>query len=127
MVVRELITKLGFKTDKTGLAKAEQGFTSLRNTALGISAAVVGVGAAVGLMLKRFANNADQIAKIAPRGGLSTTQFQKLPLSPHLSSPPPTPINTISPTIKKRAPPRPWGLLKNWGSRQPMHTETCFP
>ena len=85
MVVRELITKLGFKTDKTGLAKAEQGFTSLRNTALGISAAVVGVGAAVGLMLKRFANNADQIAKIAPRVGLSTTEFQKLAFAADLA------------------------------------------
>ena len=85
MVVRELITKLGFETDKTGLAKAEQGFTSLRNTALGISAAVVGVGAAVGLMLKRFANNADQIAKIAPRVGLSTTEFQKLAFAADLA------------------------------------------
>lgn len=85
MVVRELITKLGFKTDKAGLARAEKGFKTLRNTALGVGAAVAGLGTALGFMLKRFANNADVIAKTAPRVGLSTTEFQKLAFAADLA------------------------------------------
>lgn len=53
MIVRELITSLGFKVDQSAISRAENGFRSLRNMAFGVTAAVTAIGGAVAYFAKK--------------------------------------------------------------------------
>jgi len=77
MIVRELVTRFGFKTDKAALDRLNRSVSGLSRS-IGI---IAGVGAAAaGTMFglaKATAEYGDEIGKTAPAVGLSTDQFQK--------------------------------------------------
>lgn len=76
MTVRELVTRLGFKTDDRGFRKGDAQFATLRRAALATAAAAVGVGTAMIGMARSVATAGDEIAKTAPTTGLGARAFQ---------------------------------------------------
>lgn len=78
MIVRELLTKIGFLFDKEGLSKAESGFKNLVFVAGGLTAAVAGVSAVL-IHAARAASEAGSAAiDGANRLGITAEQYQKL-------------------------------------------------
>ena len=53
MIVKELITKLGFKTDQKALGRYQRGMSSLRSSAFAVTAAVAGISAGVVFLAKK--------------------------------------------------------------------------
>lgn len=86
MLVQELITKLGFKTDEKAIARYEKGLTSLRNIAIGVSAAVVGIGYASFKIIQDVTKTGDELEATASQIGISTDSLQKLSYSAELSN-----------------------------------------
>lgn len=78
MVVRELLTKFGFKVDTSKLQRMESQVASakkgLNRLVLGTTAAVAGIGALVG----KVASAGDKIAKDSKRLGITAGAYQEL-------------------------------------------------
>jgi len=83
--VRELVTKLGFKTDERALARYKKGMTGLRNSMLAITAVAGAVGIGIYKVTKDVAQMGDNFAKTSHRIGVSTEVLQKLGYSAELA------------------------------------------
>ena len=77
-VVRELITRLGFRTDKAGIRSAEQGFAALKKAAFGVSAAAAAVGAGLAVITAKAIESGDEVAKAAKKIGIGAEALQEL-------------------------------------------------
>lgn len=85
MIVRELITKLGFKADQRALDRFNRGFGNLRRTAFYVTAAVGAASTAVLALTKSVANYGDNLAKTSARVGLSVRSLQKFEFAANLA------------------------------------------
>ena len=85
MIVRELITKLGFNVDHKAIDRAEKGMKSLRNVALAVSGAFVAVGAGLLKITNQVAETGDYFEKASKRIGMNGEELQKLAYSARLA------------------------------------------
>lgn len=85
MIVRELITKLGFNLDEKAIKKAEAGFATLKTAALGIAATVTAFTGTMFALAKSAANAGDEALKAAQKTGLSVEEYQKLAYAAELA------------------------------------------
>lgn len=78
MIVRELVTKLGFTADNAVVRQHERSFQELKVAATAAAAAVASIGAAFGAIARETANTAQEIARGAQVANTSTEQFQRM-------------------------------------------------
>ena len=82
MIVRELITKLGFNLDEKPLQQAERGIQSLKSHALGLTAAFTAMGGILGsaglfALVKSAASAGNALVKTSQRVGIGIEALQK--------------------------------------------------
>jgi hypothetical protein len=89
MIVRELLTLLGYKTDEASKKKAEAGFSDVKKQALAVSAAVVAIGAAATAVFTRLVGDVaaagDEVAKTSKQLGLNAQRMQELRFAANLA------------------------------------------
>lgn len=78
MIVRELLTVLGFEIDEANAKKADDLFGKLKTGALAIVGAVTGASAALAALTIRTAKQGDEVAKAAKRIGIGVEELQEL-------------------------------------------------
>lgn len=78
MIVRELITKLGFSADDAAVNKHERALKNLKVAAVAASAAVAAIGAAAVSAAIGTANAAREIDQMARLSNAGTTEFQRM-------------------------------------------------
>lgn len=78
MVVRELLTKLGFQVDDKKLDKFKKGLDGAKKAAKVTAVVAVGAAGSLFALAKSAANAGDDIAKTAPTVGLTTDEYQEL-------------------------------------------------
>lgn len=78
MLVRELLTKIGFDLDDKAIKRAEVGLAGVKNAALGLGAIFTGVAAGILGLAMNAAHAGDEVIKGAQKVGLSTDAYQKL-------------------------------------------------
>lgn len=78
MVVRELITKLGFKVDDKPLKKAEASIKNFRRGVIYAATAIAAAGTATFGLIKMAANFGDHLAKTSQKVGLTVEALQRL-------------------------------------------------
>jgi len=78
MIVRELLTRLGFSTDEAAVKKYDNAMGSLTKTLAGVTAAAGAAGAAMFGLTKAEANTADQSQKLARQVGLTASELEAL-------------------------------------------------
>lgn len=81
IVVRELLTRLGFTMDGSGLEKAQAAFTSLAGMAAGLVAAVIGAKVALSHLAESAAEAGADAYKAGLRMGTTAEEAQKLAFS----------------------------------------------
>lgn len=85
MIVRELVTKLGFETDSSELKKYEAGIASAKAQMKALSVVVGGaVGALFGIA-KTTANHGEEADKLSQRLGVSAERYQELAHAANMS------------------------------------------
>ncbi len=77
MIVRELVTKLGFQADDRKARQYERTIADIRKTAFMAAAAIGAVGAALGKMTGGTARAGDEIAKTSQRLGIAADELQR--------------------------------------------------
>jgi hypothetical protein len=77
VIVRELVTKLGFKTDTSGIKKANLALKGFKVMALGAAGALVAAGGAILGLAKKSADFGDEMNKLSEQTGISTDQLQQ--------------------------------------------------
>lgn len=85
MIVRELVTRLGFKTDHAAIARAERGFASIKRMALGVTAATAAIGGVLFAITKNIIDTGDRLDEAAQSAGMGTTELQRLGHSAKMS------------------------------------------
>lgn len=78
MIVRELVTRLGFQADDRAVNRYEQRMRQLRQTMLAAASASAAVATAVGKFAHETARAGDNIAKASQRLGVGTQALQEL-------------------------------------------------
>ena len=78
MVIRELVTLLGFDIEDKKLEQFDKSVDETKNRLLAMGAAVVAASASIFYMVKQSANAADEIKRIAMTAGVSETELQKM-------------------------------------------------
>lgn len=78
MIVRELITRLGFNTDDAKVQHYDRALVGVANTAKRVVQAVGLIGGAVGGIVTRFTMASTETLNFAERLGISTTELQRL-------------------------------------------------
>lgn len=78
MIVRELVTKLGFNADTPQAKKYNDALKNVRNTAFAVSGAMVAVTGAVAAFTRSMANAGNEVAKTAMETGTGVEEYQKL-------------------------------------------------
>lgn len=78
MIVRELVTKLGFKTDESSLNKFEEGVNSAKNSVLALTAAITSAVTAMLLFVESSAKAGDRLDKLKDIIGVTTKDYQLL-------------------------------------------------
>lgn len=78
MIVRELITKLGFTADDAAMKRHERNFDNLKKSAVAAAGAVAAVGAASLAAAFGTANAAREIDQMARLSNAGTTEFQRM-------------------------------------------------
>lgn len=78
MIVRELLTRLGFDADNDGARRHERALLNVRRAAVITSAAVAAVGGAMLVMVRETAAAGDQLAKTSDKLGIATDALQEL-------------------------------------------------
>lgn len=78
MIVRELLTRLGFDADNDGARRHERALMNVRRAAVITSAAVAAVGGAMLVMVRETAAAGDQLAKTSAKLGIATDALQEL-------------------------------------------------
>lgn len=78
MIVRELITKLGFKTDTNSINKFEDNVKSAKSTILAFTAAITTASTAVFLFVESAAKAGDRLDKLRDTIGFTTRSYQLL-------------------------------------------------
>lgn len=78
MVVRELITKLGFDLNASSLKKYEAAINNLKHGALAVGAVVSAAGAGLFAMVHSAAETGDELFKTSQKVGLTVEQLQRL-------------------------------------------------
>jgi len=78
MIVRELVTKLGFDADDKEVSSYENAMKGLKTTILGVGAAIAGIGAASFAFANSIAAQGNSLAKTAKGVGLSLKDYQEL-------------------------------------------------
>lgn len=78
MIVRELITKLGFKTDTGALNKFESGVKSAKVSVIALTAAITAAATAVFLFVESAAKAGDRLDKLRDMIGMTTKDYQLL-------------------------------------------------
>lgn len=80
MIVRELVTKLGFDSDQTKVDKFDASVNSLKVGLIAASAAMAALAGGLFVAIRGFAEGADTIAKNARAAGLAGETYQELAL-----------------------------------------------
>lgn len=78
MIVRELITALGFEVDDAKLKNFEAGVERVKKGMIGLSAVTAGAAALVYGFVKTSADTADHLFKLAGAAGVSVEDLQRL-------------------------------------------------
>lgn len=78
MIVRELVTKLGFDADTPEVKKYDDVLKKVRNTAFLVSGAIVAATGAVAAFTRSMANQGNQVAKTSVEVGMAIGDYQKL-------------------------------------------------
>jgi hypothetical protein len=107
MIVRELLTLIGYKTDQASKRKAEGGLSDVKKQALAVSAAVVAIGAAATAVFSRLVGEVaaagDEIAKTSKQIGINAQRLQELRLSANLAGASNAELNTGLRLLTKNA------------------------
>ncbi|QDP66993.1 MAG: putative tail length tape measure protein [Prokaryotic dsDNA virus sp.] len=77
MIVRELITRLGFDADNRSAERHEKALRSVRAAALAVVSAAGVAGAALGTMARQTADAGREIARASRLANASTKEFQR--------------------------------------------------
>lgn len=77
MIIRELITRLGFDTDERAVRSYEQQMRGLRNTLVAVTAAATAVAGALTTIAAQTARAGDEVAKTAREFGVGTRELQQ--------------------------------------------------
>lgn len=78
MVVRELITRLGFDLNASSLKRYEASIASIKHGALAVGAVVAAAGAGLFKMVHSAAEAGDELFKTSQKVGLTVEQLQRL-------------------------------------------------
>ena len=78
MVVRELVTKLGFKTDTAALGTFEKNVDSAKSSVLALTAAIAAAATAVVFFVRSAAKAGDRLDKLRDTIGFTTDDYQRL-------------------------------------------------
>jgi len=78
MDVRELITKIGFKTDTSSLNKFEENVNSAKSSILALTAAITAAATAVFVFVESAAKAGDRLDKLRDTVGITTREYQLL-------------------------------------------------
>ena len=78
MIVRELITKLGFKTDTESINKFENNVDGAKSAILALTAAIAATSTAIFLFVESAAKAGDRLDKLRDIIGFTTTDYQLL-------------------------------------------------
>ena len=78
MIVRELITKLGFKTDTNSINKFEKNVNSAKMSIVALTAAITVAATAVFLFVESAAKAGDKLDKLRDIIGMTTKDYQLL-------------------------------------------------
>lgn len=78
MIVRELITKLGFKTDTNSINKFEKNVNSAKMSIVALTAAITAAATAVFLFVESAAKAGDKLDKLHDIIGMTTKDYQLL-------------------------------------------------
>lgn len=78
MVVRELLTRLGFQADNRAVDKHESSLRKVRRAAMALTAAYTATVGAAAALATRMANTGNEIAKNAQEAGLAVGEYQSL-------------------------------------------------
>lgn len=107
MIVRELLTLIGYKTDQASKRKAEGGLSDVKKQALAVSAAVVAIGAAATAVFTRLVGDVaaagDEIAKTSKQLGVNAQRLQELRFAANLAGASNSELNTTLRLIAKNA------------------------
>lgn len=107
MIVRELLTLLGYKTDQASKKKAEAGFGDVKRQALAVSAAVAAIGVTAAVVFSRLVGEVaaagDEIAKSSKQIGINAQRLQELRLAANLAGASNTELGTGLRLLTKNA------------------------
>lgn len=78
MIVRELITKIGFKTDTNSINKFEKNVNSAKMSIVALTAAITAAATAVLLFVESAAKAGDRLDKLRDIVGMTTKDYQLL-------------------------------------------------
>lgn len=78
LIVREILTKWGFKTDDKAIKRLNSGIQSLKKTVLAVGAAAVAGAASLFGLAKSVARTGDEARKTAQRVGMNLRSLQEL-------------------------------------------------
>lgn len=78
MILRELVTRLGFEADNRGANRHESALQSVRRAAVGLTAAYTATVGAAGALAVKLAGDANVVAKSAAEAGLAADEYQRL-------------------------------------------------
>lgn len=78
MIVRELITKLGFSADDAAVNKHERALKNIRGVAIAAASALAAIGVAATSAAASTANAAREIDRMARLANAGTTEFQRM-------------------------------------------------
>jgi len=75
-IIKEFLVSLGFKIDEAGARKFKTGLTDTTKTALGVSAAVVGVGIAVEKFVEQMTDGLSKLFYVSQRTGATVSNLK---------------------------------------------------
>lgn len=78
MIIRNLLTKLGFKVDKAGFKKGIDAANAVKTAVIGIAATAAAASAAIFALAKSTADYGDSVAKTSDKLGIGIEALQEL-------------------------------------------------
>lgn len=78
MIVRELVTRLGFNADNKAAEKHESTLRKVRNTATALTVAYTATVGALAAVARRMSSTGNEIAKSAQEAGMAADEYQRM-------------------------------------------------
>ena len=85
MVIRELVTKLGFETDASTIKKYEKSVASMKASMAQLAVVVSAAAGSIFAIAKTTANHGEEADKLSKRLGLTAERYQEFAFAAHLA------------------------------------------